>query len=91
MNDKKLVTQQNVAPALNEKHIFEAWLYADRQTPNKKHNQSKPRKATLLRGNRRNHGLCGRNNEAATAISTAALCCGSLIMLLYIFYEFIWF
>ena len=79
-------------PQLSMKNTFlPAFLYADGQTPNKNHNQSKPRKETLLRGNKRKHGLCGRNNEAETAISTAAFCCGSLIMLLYIFYAFIWF
>lgn len=89
MNDKELVRIPSVAPALNEKHISSSLLvlYADRQTPNKTHNQSKPRMETILRGNKRNRGLCGRNNEAA--ISTAAFSCGSLIMLLYVFYEFI--
>lgn len=34
---------QTAGPALNEKHIYSC-LYADRQTPNKNHNQSEPGK-----------------------------------------------
>lgn len=56
-----------------------ACIHADRQAPNANHNQSKWRKETLLRGNKRKHGLCGRDNEAEASfllqlLKSVALC-----------------
>lgn len=67
VSDVKLVTKPNADSAFMRSTFPPACSCADTKTLNKNHNQRKWRQETLLRGNKRNRGLCGRNNEAEAA------------------------